>query len=105
MSCGCPKKLKEYLNTIDEKEKNKKFLPAFFDTILSLDKLDEIAFRLEVFELLKNYPEILNLFYFNPYLFRNYLKEKSYKSKVFVIDNSIDIRELIKWNMVLIYQD
>jgi glycosyltransferase involved in cell wall biosynthesis len=104
MSCGCPKKLKEYINIRDIKERNRKFLTTFIDVILNLEKLDEIAYRLEVFELLKNHPEILNLFYFNPSIFKHYLKTISYKTKVFVINNNIDIKELIKWNTGLIYQ-
>jgi hypothetical protein len=103
MSCGCPKRLKEYINTRDEKERNKKFLTTFIDVILNLERLDNIALRLEVFELLKNFPELLNHLYFYPQDFKNYLKSISYKSKFFVINKSIDIKEIIKWNTVLIY--
>jgi hypothetical protein len=103
MSCGCPKRLKEYINTRDKKERNKKFLSTFIDVILNLERLDDIALRLEVFELLKDLPELLNHLYFYPQDFKNYLKSISYKSKIFVINNSIDIRNYIKWNMVLIY--
>jgi len=103
MSCGCPKRLKEYINTRDEKERNKKFITTFIDVILNLERLDDIALRLEVFELLKDLPELLNHLYFYPRDFKNYLKSISYKTKIFVINNSIDIKDYIKWNMVLIY--
>jgi hypothetical protein len=104
MSCGCPKKLKEYINIRDKKERNKKFLTTFIDVILNLEKLDDIALRIEVFELLKDLPELLNHLYFYPQDFKNYLKSISFKSKLFVINNGIDIKKLVKWNTGLIYQ-
>jgi hypothetical protein len=104
MSCGCPKRLKEYINIRDKKERNKKFLTTFIDVILNLEKLDDIALRLEVFELLKDLPELLNHLYFYPQDFKNYLKSISYRVKFFVINNNIDIKKIIKWSTVLVYQ-
>ena len=98
--CNCPKEVKEYLHKKNNNLKdNKLFLLAILKTIENLDKLDILTLRLEIFQLLKDNPELLNIIYWQRDLIKNYYKKLLFKTKLFTIKKSLDIKqEIKKWN-------
>jgi hypothetical protein len=108
--CNCPKRVKEYVYNVyhgdtrkegnsDFKRNDRSFIVVLIEMILNYERM-LYEYRMELYLILKDYPELLNLFYLNAIQLREYVKNISYKVKFYELDRSKDIRGLIRWEKI-----
>lgn len=100
--CNCPKRVKEYLeksyqgNNINKDNLSKdNFLVVLIEMILNYERMLN-EYRFELYAILKDYPEILHLFYFNARDLREYLRLISFRVIKKEIGNDIQVKYFIK---------